>query len=147
MVSEARRPRGPHGFARVALVLAWVVFWLNTALFPCCEALAAAFGDHPDDVSQSTAAVQSAYHPGETHSECPHHNPDLPCDHTLNAGPIIDELYAGLSTDRVNLEWFAIDVSGAALTAVSHAANLTPRDYLSPPPPFRLYLHTQRLLI
>ena len=32
------------------------------------------------------------------------------------------------------------------LTVVNHSANLAPLDYHSPPP-FRLYLHTQRLLI
>jgi len=132
----------------VILVLAWAVFWFNTALFPCCEAVAAAFDDHSDDVSQSVSAVQPAYHTDETHSECPHHGPGSPCSHTLDAGPAITEMYAGLPTDRVNLEWFAIDVSVAAgLTAVDHSANLAPRDYLPPPPPFRLYLRTQRLLI
>ncbi len=146
--SEARRPPGPHGFARVILVLAWAVFWFNSALFPCCEALAAAFGDHPDDVSQTASAAVPAHHSGETHSECPHHSPDSPCGHTLDAGPVPNEVYAGLPTDRVNPEWLAIEVSVAAdRTAVDHSANLTPREYHSPPPPFRLYQRTQRLLI
>jgi hypothetical protein len=47
---------GLRGFARVILVLAWAAFWFNTALFPCCEVVAAAFGDHSDDVSQSVSA-------------------------------------------------------------------------------------------
>lgn len=133
-VREARRPRVPHGFARVVLVLAWAVFWLNTAFFPCCEALAAAFGDHPDDVSQTAPAAQPAHHSVETQAECPHHSPGSPCGHTLDAGPAINETDAGLSTDRVNLERFAIDVSvAAALTAVTHTANLAPREYHSPP--------------
>jgi hypothetical protein len=132
----------------VFLVLAWAVFWLNAALFPCCDAVAAAFGDHPDDVLQSVAAAPPAHHSDETHSDCPHQSPDSPCGHTLDAGPAITAVYAGLPTDRVNLEWFAIDVSvAAALTAVSYSANLAPREYHRPPPPFRLYLHTQRLLI
>jgi len=134
--------------ARVVLVLAVAVFWFNTALFPCCEAVAASFGDRPDGVSQTTSAAPPAYHSGETHSDCPHHSPDSPCGHTLDAGPVIDEVYAGLLTDRVNPEWLAIDVPVvAALTAVSHPANLAPREYPSPPAPARLYLRTQRLLI
>ena len=132
-VPETRRPRVPHGFAHAVLVLAWVVFWLNSALFPCCEALAAAFGGHSNGVSQSVSAAQPAHRTDETHSECPHHNPDSPCNHAPNAGPVIDEVYEGLSTDRVNLEWFAIDVSGAAaLAAVSSSANLRPRDTFLP---------------
>lgn len=147
-VSEVRQPRVPHGFARVVLVLAWAAFWLNTAFFPCCEALAAAFGDHPDDVSQSVSAAQPAHHSDETRSECPHHSPDSHCGHTLAAGPVINEVYAGLPTDRVHPEWFAIEVSAAAdLTAVNQSAILALREYLSPPPSARLYLHTQRLLI
>lgn len=147
-VSEPRRPRGSYWFARVILVLAWAAFWLNTAMFPCCEALAAAFGDHSDSVSQSTSAAQPAHHSEDTHSECPHHSPGSPCDHTLHAGPAISEVYAGLATDHVHLEWLATDVSVTAeLTTIGHSANLTPREYLSPPPPLRLYLDTQRLLI
>ncbi len=147
-VREARRPRGPRGLARVVLVLAVAVFWFNTALFPCCEAVAASFGDRPDGVSQTTSAAPPAYHSGETHSDCPHHSPESPCGHTLDAGPVSDEVYAGLLTDRVNPEWFAIDAPVvAALTAVSHPANLAPREYPSPPAPARLYLRTQRLLI
>lgn len=147
-VSDTGRPRVPHGFTRVILVLAWAAFWLNAAFFPCCEALAAAFGDHSDDVSQTASAAQPAHHSGETHSECPHHSPDSPCGCSLNAGPAINEADAGLLTDRVHPEWFAIDAFVVAgLTAVSHSANLAPREYRSPPPPVRLYLHTQRLLI
>ena len=39
--SEAGRPWGLRGFARAGLLVAWLVFWLNTALFPCCEVAAA----------------------------------------------------------------------------------------------------------
>jgi len=132
----------------VILVLAWAAFWFNAALFPCCEALAAAFGDHPGDLSQTASAARPAHHSVETQSECPHHSPELTCGHTLDAAPTITEVYGGPPTDCVNLEWFAIDVSvAAALTAVTHSANLAPREYHSPPPPVRLYLHTQRLLI
>ena len=146
-VSEPRRARGLHGFARLILVLAWTAFWFNTALFPCREAVAGAFGDHPDDVSQSVSAAQPAHHSDGAHSECLHHSPDSPCGYTLNAGPAINEMYAGLPPDRVHLELFAIDVSVVAgLTAVNHSANLASREYQSLPP-FRLYLHTQRLLI
>ena len=147
-VSVAGRTRGPHGFARAVLVLAWAVFWLNTALFPCCEALAAAFGNHSDDVSQSAAAAQPAHHSDESHSDYPHHSPGSTCDHTLYAGAAINEVYAGVATDHVHPEWLATDVTVAAeLTAVAHSADPAPRGYLSPPPRFRLYLHTQRLLI
>lgn len=142
------RPCRPHGFARVILVLAWAAFWFNAALFPRCEALAAAFGDHPGDLSQTASAARPAHHSVETQSECPHHSPGSPCGHTFDAGPAINEADAGPPTNRVNPEWFAIDVSAVAgLTAVNQSANLAPRAYHSPPPPVRLYLHTQRLLI
>ena len=145
-VSETRRPRGLRRTARAALVLAWVIFWLNTALFPCCEALAAAFGDHSDRVSHSASASQPAHHSDETHSEQPHHSPGSPCGHSLNAGPAINGEYAGLPTDRVHLEWVAMDMSSSVgLTVVNHSEILAPRE--PHPPPFRLYLRTLRLLI
>ena len=144
---KAGRPWGLHGFARVILVLAWTAFWFNTALFPCREAVAGAFGEHSDDVSQSSPAAQSAHYSDDTHSGCPHNGSHSPCDYILNAGPAIDGVDAGLPTDRVQPEWFAIDVSVAAgLTAANHSASLAPREY-RPLPPFFLYLHTQRLLI
>jgi len=129
------------------LVLAWVVFWLNAALFPCCEALAAAFDDHSGEISQSASVAQPAHHSDEAPSES-HHSPDSPCGDTLEAGPAINGEYAGLQTDRAHLEWLAIDAySPAGLAAADHSATPARRDYRPPPPPYRLYLHTQRLLI
>ena len=138
---------GRRRFARVALILAWIAFWLNTAFFPCCEAVAAAFGGHSASVSQPALAAQPAHDSGETHSDRPHHNPDTPCDFTLDAGQAINTAYAALPTDRSQLEWFAIVTPVASgLTAVTHFANLAPRDYHHPPP-LRRHLKTQRLLI
>ena len=148
-VSGIKRPRGRFRSAHV-MVLAWVIFWLNTALFPCCDAFAAMFGDHAVSVSQSVSAAQSAHHSGadESHSERPPHSPESPCDYALNAEPaIISVTYAALPTDRVQFVLFAIATPVAPdLTAVHYAAILAPREY-RPPLPFRLYLHTQRLLI
>ena len=142
-----RSPRGRSRFARVALVLAWVVFWVNTALFPCCESLAAAFDDHSDSVLQSTSAAQPAHQSDDTHSEHSEQSPSSHCDYALDAGPAISGAYAALPMDRVDIDWFAITTLVAPdLTTAKHSANLAPRDY-HPPPPFRRYLHTQRLLI
>jgi len=130
------------------MLLAWVVFWTNTALFPCCEAIAAAFGEHSNSVSQSVAGAQPTHHSDASHSERPQHSPESPCDYALNAGPaIVDGEHAALPRDRVQLVWLAIDTSVAPdLTAVNYAAISAPREY-RPPLPSRLYLHTQRLLI
>ena len=145
-VSGCRQPLRRCRVARVALVFAWVVFWFNTALFPCCEAFASTFGDHSDNVSHSVSASQPAHHSDEAHSEQPHHSPDSPCGHSLNAGPAINGEYAGLPTNRVHLEWFAMDVSSSVgLMVVNHSEILAPRE--PHPPPFRLYLRTRRLLI
>ncbi len=147
-VSEPSRLVGRNAFARVIWVLAWSAFWFNAALFPCREAIAAILGDHSDRVSQSVPAAQRAHDSDLAHSECSDLSSSSPCRCNLNAGPAINEVDAGLSPDRVNPEWFAIDVSVVAgLTAVNHPAKLALREYHSPPPPVRLYLHTQRLLI
>ncbi len=153
--SWIKQPRGRFRPVHVML-LAWVVFWINTALFPCCEAIAAAFGDHSNSVSQSVSGAhpahhsdaQPVHHSDASHSERPQHSPESTCDYALNAGPaIVDGEHAALPRDRVQLVWFAIDTSVAPdLTAVNYAAIRAPREY-RPPLPSRLYLHTQRLLI
>ena len=146
-VFGTKRPRRRFRSAHV-MVLAWVVFWLNTALFPCCDAVAAMFGDHTVRVSPSASAAHPAHHSDESHSERPHHSPESPCGYALNAEPAtIDGESAALPTDRVQWVWFAVAASAAPdLTTVTYAAYRAPREY-HPPPPFRLYLHTQRLLI
>ena len=143
---ETRRPRSLRRPARLALMLAWIVFSLNTALFPCCDSLAAASGDHSDNASHSGSAAQSAHPPDETHSEQSHHGPGSPCDYSLQSEPAIHGEYAGLPTDRVHLEWIAMDMSSSVgLIVVNHVEILAPRE--PHPPPFRLYLRTLRLLI
>lgn len=146
-VSGMQRPRRRFRSAHV-MVPAWFVFWVNTALFPCCDALAGAFGGYSDSVSPSATTALPAHHADESQSEVPRHSPESPCDYALNAGPsIIDGESAALPTNRVQLVWFEIATSEAPeLTAVNHAANRTPREY-HPPPQSRLYVHTQRLLI
>ena len=148
-VSGTKRPRGRFRSAHV-MVLAWVVFWLNTALFPCCDAFAAAFGNHSATDSHSVSADHPAHHSDadKSHSERPKHSPESPCENALNAEPAtIDGESAALATDRFQWVWFALATPVAPdVTAVNHAAYRAPREY-RPPPPFRLYLHTQRLLI
>jgi len=122
------------------------MFWINTALFPCCEAVAAAFGGHFDDISQSVSTAQPAHASDDTHSGRPDHSPDAPCGYTLSAGPPSVGMSALLAPDNSSLQWFAIDAPVApALIAVSHAEYLAPRE--PPPPPHRLYLRALRLRI
>jgi len=147
-MSEARQPRGLRGFARVGLVAAWVVFWLNTALFPCCEVAAAVLGGHADNGSLSAAsAAPSLHRSGATQSEPLDHSPDSPCGTILiSASPLVGA-YEVLTPDRFPMEWLAVDAPVATrLTVLDHSANLA-HARAAPPPPLRLYLRTQRLLI
>ena len=133
-------------FARAVLASAWMVFWLNTALFPCCESLAAAFDGRPDSISQSTPAVP-AHHSDATHAEHPDPTRSSQCDFTLNAEPATDAAYAAPQSDRVHLDWFAVATLAAPdVTAVNHFASPSTIAY-HPAPAFRRYLLTQRLLI
>lgn len=144
---EPERLWSRRGSARVTLVLASVVFGLNTALFPCCATMAVAFGGHAGTVSQSISVVQLAHHPDDTHSGTPVHGPDSPCAYSLGAEPTIVGEYAVPVADRSSLEWFAVDAPAAtSLPAVSHSASLA-LARAAPPPLLRLYQRTQRLLI
>jgi len=147
-MSEARQPRGLRGFARVGLVAAWVVFWLNTALFPCCEVAAAVLGGHADNGSQSASAAPPLQHSAATHSEPLDHSPDTPCGTTLISESLLVGAYEVLTPDRSPLKWFAVDapVATSRLTIVNHPAILA-LARAAPPPSLRLYLRTQRLLI
>ena len=149
-MSETRRPRGLRGFARVGLVVAWVAFWLNTALFPCGEVAAGVLGGHADNGSRSASAAPPPHHSDATHSKLLDHSLDSPCGpcgYTLISGPPLVGEYEVLTPDRSPLESFAVDAPVAtSLTAVSHSANLA-LARAGPPPSLRLYLRTQRLLI
>jgi len=128
------------------MVLGWVVFWLNTALFPCCEVLAAALSGQGRDVSPSISAAQPGHHPGDPHSGSPVHNSDAPCSDSLNPGtPLVGECQA-LTPDRSPAGFFAAVAPPTTLTAVTPLATLV-LARAPPPPSLRLYLRTQRLLI
>ena len=122
----------PRGFARMGLVAAWAVFFLNTALFPCCEAAAAVLGGHAD-------ATQA--------EPLEEHGPDAPCASSISAGPTIVGEHEVLSPDRSPVDWFAGDAPVAAsLTAVNHSAILA-LARAAPPLSLGLYQRTQRLLL
>ena len=146
-MSEARQPRGLRGFARVGLVAAWVVFWLSTALFPCCEVAAAVLGGHADNGSQSASAAPPLHPSDATHSELLDHSPDSPCGTILiSASPLVGA-YEVLTPDRFPMEWLAVDAPVATrLTAIDHSAHLA-LARAAPPPSLRLYQRTQRLLL
>ena len=147
---EVTQPRGLRGFARVALVVGWAVFWANAALFPCCEVAAAVLAGHAGNVAQPVSAVQPAHHPDDKQSGYLVHSPDSPCGPCgcgLGAGPTLAGEYEVPAADRFPQEWFAVDVPvGASLTAINYSANpALARATL--PRSLRLYRRTQRLLI
>lgn len=144
---EARRPRALRGFARAGLVMVWVVFWLNTALFPCCAVAAAVLAGQADSGSQSASAPLPLHYPGAANSVPLGYGPDSPCDYTLIPDSPIVAANEVLTPDRSPLQWFAVDAPVAtSLTAVSDSANLA-LARAAPPPSLRLYQRTQRLLI
>jgi len=123
-----------------------MVFWLNTALFPCCEVAAADLGERTGSALSSVSAVEPAHHAG-THSESPADNPGSPCGDTLISGSPHVALDEVLTPDRLPLEWFTVDAPVVtSVTAVTHSATLALVRAALPPSP-RFYLRTQRLLI
>ena len=130
------------------LALAWMAFWLNAALIPCCEAFAAT----PDDQAGVVVhAITKAEHTHVTHdapAEATHHAPDSPCGPTLHDGPATYGEHVGLPSERVDLEWDAAYLLFAnSLFAKHQTAKLARVVYNPWPRKSRLYLQTQRLLI
>lgn len=152
MLSSTRSTGGEEagrlrGLARLALMSGWVVFWLNTALFPCCEVAAAVLGGHADNGSRSASAAAPPHYSGATHSEPLGQRPDSPCAYSLSAEPALGGDYEVLTSDRSPQEWFAVDLAVAtSRTLVNYSANLA-HARASAQPSLRLYLRTQRLLL
>ena len=142
-----RRPKYSNRVLRAGLIAAWVVFWLNTALFPCCEVTAAILGGHADSAMQSLPSAPSPHHSDSTHSEPLDHGPDAPCGDTLSANPPLAGEQGVRAPERSSVEWFAIDAPVAAgFTSAFRAANFS-LARAAPPPSLRPHLRTQRLLI
>ena len=139
--SATRRPRGQRGFARVVVILAWVAFWANTAFFPCCEAIAASFGD------QSAAQVVSDAHPAhdtdETHTPHPEHSPHPPCGHVVSAAPADFSQAAMLAVEHPELAPITLGATISLLPAADRTSRLTA--YATPPPKVPLYLRDLRI--
>ncbi len=144
---EAEQPRGLRRVARAGLIAAWGVFWLNTALFPCCEVIAAVLGGHADAAMQSHASAPSSHHTDSTHSELLDHGSDAPCGDTLSANPPLSSEKNERTPERSSLEWFAVDAPVAASFTSVHRNASFAIARASPPLSLRLHLRTQRLLI
>ena len=137
----ARSPSGQRGFARAVVVLAWVAFWLNTAFFPCCEAVAAGFGGQP--AAQAVADAHPAHDSDETHTHHPDQNPHPTCGHIVSAGPTISGPAAVLAAEHPNFVSIAPDAAVYSLPAAISAFSLTA--YPAPPPKVPLYLRDLRI--
>ena len=135
-------------FAHWALVLAWMAFWLNTALIPCCEAFAATSGDHASVVVHATPSAEQTYASHDVPVVASHHEPDSPCGPSIHEAPATNGEQVGLAFERVNLEW---DAAYSLFTnkyfVKSQTAN--PARFIYDPWPRqpRYDLQTQRLLI
>ena len=145
-MSGARRSQGLRRFARV-LVAAWVMFWLNTALFPCCEALAAVLGGHAANATQTAREAPPLHHSDNTHCDPLEHSSNSPCGDSLISGIPLAVEYKGLTPDRSPPEWCAVDAPLATSFTAPVPSAIFALARASPPPYLRLYLRTQRLLI
>ena len=145
--SVSGRPRDRRGFARTGLMMAWLMFWLNSALFPCCEVVAAVLGGHAGEGAPITAVALPLHIADATHSEPSDHSPDSPCGEVVFAGVPLASQQVGMTADRPAPEWVAIDTSVVAGSPAADRTTSPALDRDAPPPPLRLYLRTQRLLI
>lgn len=157
-MSETSRSRVLRGFARSGLIVTWAVFWFNTALFPCCEVIAAVsgghaanetLGGHAANGSESAPTTPSQHHHDAEQSEPVDHSPEPPCGDTLTSGPALVGGHEVLAPDRSSHKWFPVEAYVATtLVAVNDSVALALTRAVPPPPPSPLfYQRTQRLLI
>ena len=145
--SVAGRPRGRCGFARIGLVMAWLMFWLNAALFPCCEVAAAILGGHAGSGSPITSVALPLHIADATHSDPSDHSPDSPCGDVVFAGLPLASQQEGMTAEWSAPECVAIDAPVVISSPSTDRTTSAALDRDAPPPPLRLYLRTQRLLI
>lgn len=137
---------GLHAFAGIAAAFVWAAFLLNAALCPCDGADAAVVGDRSETVSQPVANTGLADCPGEAHSERSGRSPGPRCTHTVGATPQSIAAVPVLASGFSPWHWSAIDAPSYPVPgAATRSGNLAPSEI--PPPQFRLYLRTLRLLI
>jgi len=135
---QSRRPRGLGQSSRATVVLAWLAFWLNTAIFPCCQAFAANVSDPDGSISQSasydhTSLDFDAAHPGQ-----PDHSPFSPCGFFVSTIPATISQAAFLAADHTSWQSIVPPVTASSFPVALNVANsFTPREI---PPPVRLYL-------
>jgi len=145
--TRAMRPLNQRSSGRLVLLAAWLAFWLNTALFPCCEVLAAALVGHSEVLSQATIDGRGPHPSHEAYAEHLHEGKSLPCAENGRLASAIAGAYAQLPEEPSLLQWFAIESSASAdLRKLARASIASPLNYHSPPP-VRVYRQTQRLLI
>ena len=145
LIKAWRQPRGQ--VARAALVMAWLAFFLNTALLTCCPAFAAASPiPHDQAASMVSAAAQSEHNCDETPPCPPAHNSPQPCSYLVSAGPQTANQAATLSAGHDPFGLIAFSAPSSLLHADIRSAS-GPQQYQIPPPKVPLYLRELRFLL
>src|SRR5450759_128508 len=139
-VPRIKRPRHMRRFAHVTTILAWVVFCLNTAIFPCCQAFAGVFGDHSESISQPALHDHVSQDCDGDHPGQPNHSPYSPCSSFVSANPAAISQATFLATNHTS--WKSIAPAAAVSlvpVALNFANSFTPREI---PPPVRPVSYT-----
>lgn len=137
-----RSTQTSHGlrkYARAIALFAWGAFWLNAALFPCCQAIAASSGEHDINIVNMVAVDHVLSdcdddHPGEPGQKSPH----LPCSSFASASPAAINQAAPLDTDHDRLQPIATVIVSVLVPPAPDRASRFPA--YSTPPPIPLYL-------
>lgn len=122
------------------MLFGWLMFWIVGIAQPCCAAFAA---PHADNHAISEAAMQSGSGHADAGMPAKNHLDDTPCAQAYapDAAPGSDLLLPAAACTPIAL----VSVDAATLTAVPVIFASTARYH--PPPPQRIYIRTQRLLI
>lgn len=134
------------GVARAGLIVGWLVFWLNAALFPCCDAMAAILSGHAEGGMRPSSSASSSPHPEYENSESSDQCPDAPCGEKLGSVPVPAGKFEVNPPDRSPAVRIAADL--AVAMPVEHVFR-APKIGVSraPPSSLRHYLRTRRLRI
>lgn len=137
-----------RAMGRVSLLIAWAAFWLGTALFPCCEVVAAALADHHVTVvhQSADASPHTGVH-GEANHDCPDGSPGSACHSPNGSGTAVVGEYATASLDRLAHDVPAVAVRVWPASADGHQTTQACVPPSAPPPPLGFHQRIRRLLI
>ena len=128
------------------LIFAWAAFWLSGAFLPCHDAIAAVADEPSGDALPIVVTSHLTHGEGATQVLHSNHTSHFACENPAKAAPASTGSMAKQVMWHPSLKWAASYAPFPALRSATNVFdNLAP--HWIPPPQYRFYARTLRILI